>query len=293
MRSMTGFGVGAICNENLSVQVELKSVNGKFLDISMNMPRSYSGFENIVQTPIKNNLSRGNIECRVKVVQSAGSSDYEVNLDEALAEEVSHATFALSKRFEIPCGLKATDLIKINEIMHIIPKIIDVNEEVSELFFKASQRAVQNLLEMSRVEGKNLQKDLTAKIIELEKIVKQIELQVPIAVEEYKQKLTKRIQEALGEVEIDEARLLNEVAFFVDKYDINEELVRLNSHIAQFKKLISSDAPCGKQLEFLTQELTREVNTTGSKSSSVQITNLVLDAKTIVESIKEQIRNVE
>lgn len=293
MRSMTGFGVGVSSNEDFSVQVEIKSVNGKFLDITTNMPRSYLGFETVVLTPIKNNLSRGNVECRVKVIQSAENSDYQVDLDEALAEQVCFATMSLSKRFEIPCELKATDLIKINEIMKITPKIVEVSSVASDVFFDASQMAVQNLLEMSRIEGENLQKDLNSKITELEKIVKQIEVQVPLAIDEFKQKLTKRIQEALGEVEIDEAKLLNEVAFFVDKYDINEELVRLNSHIAQFKKLIFSDMPSGKQLEFLTQELTREVNTTGSKSSCVQITNLVLDAKIIVESIKEQIRNVE
>lgn len=293
MRSMTGFGVGVFSNEDFSVQVEIKSVNGKFLDITTNMPRSYLGFETAVVTPIKNSLSRGNVECRVKVIQGAENSDYQVDLDEALAEQVYFATMSLSKRFEIPCELKATDLIKINEIMKITPKVVEVSSVASDVFFDASQIAVQNLLEMSRIEGENLQKDLNSKITELEKIVKQIEAQVPLAIGEFKQKLTKRIQEALGEVEIDEAKLLNEVAFFVDKYDINEELVRLNSHIAQFKKLIFSDTPSGKQLEFLTQELAREVNTTGSKSSCVQITNLVLDAKTIVESIKEQIRNVE
>lgn len=293
MRSMTGFGASFVNNDNLCIQLEIKSVNGKFLEITTNMPRTYSGFENVVQSVIKENLSRGNVECRVKVSQITGESDYDINLDESLAEKVCLAGFALSKRFGLPCEMNATDLLKINEVMKIVPRIAEFNEETSALFEKATQDAVYNLLEMSKIEGENLQRDLTSKINSLEEVVKNIEKQVPLAVDEYKQKLTKRIQEALGEVEIDEAKLLNEVAFFVDKYDISEEVVRLNSHIAQFKKLIVADLPCGKQLEFLTQELTREVNTTGSKASSVNISNLVIEAKNIVESIKEQIRNVE
>ena len=293
MRSMTGFGVGVAENASYRVQIELKSVNGKFLDINVTIPRSYSKYEELVKQAIKEKLTRGTIDARVSVTKYGGESDYEIDLDENLAKKVVLAGRVIAETCDLPFEMNSTDVLKFNEVMKFVPNVSEVNEEAIDLFLEASLIACKGLVDMQEFEGENLKRDLTEKINALKMIVDEISIEVPLAIQEYKEKLKKRIEESLSGVEIDEARLLNEVAFFVDKFDINEELVRLNSHIEQFNSLINGNTPCGKKLEFLAQELTREINTTGSKSSNVKITALVLEAKTIVETIKEQIRNVE
>ena len=293
MRSMTGFGLGIAENDSYRVQVELKSVNGKFLDINTTIPKSYSKYEDLVKQAIKEKLTRGTIDARVSVTKHGGEFDYEIDLDENLAKKVVLAGRVVSEICDLPFEMNSTDVLKFNEVMKFMPNVNEVDSETMDLFLEASLIACKGIVDMQEFEGENLKRDLTEKIDALKVVVDAIKLEVPLAIQEYREKLKKRIEEALCGVEIDEAKLLNEVAFFVDKFDINEELVRLNSHIEQFKSLINGNTPCGKKLEFLTQELTREINTTGSKSSNVKITSLVLEAKTIVETIKEQIRNVE
>lgn len=293
MKSMTGFGVGVAENASYRVQVELKSVNGKYLDISVLIPRSYSKHEDLVKQAIKEKLTRGTVEARVSVTKYGGESDYEIDLDENLAKKVVLAGRVLAQVCDVPFEINCMDLLKLNEVMKFVPYVSEIDDETMDLFFEATLIACKGLIDMQSFEGDVLKQDLSEKINALKVVVDAIEAEAPNAVEEYREKLHARVQEALSGVEVDEARLLNEVAFFVDKYDINEEIVRLNSHIKQFKELIFGDTPCGKKLEFLTQELTREINTTGSKSGNSKITALVLDAKNIVETIKEQIRNVE
>lgn len=293
MRSMTGFGVGVAENASHRVQVELKSVNGKFLDITTNIPRSYSKYDDVVKQAIKEKLTRGTVDARVSVTKYGGESDYEIDLDENLASKVVLAGRVVAETCGLPFEMNSTDVLKFGEVMKFVPNVSEVDAETMDLFLEASLIACKGLVEMQVFEGENLKRDLIEKINALKTIVDAITLEVPLSVQEYREKLKKRIEESLCGVEIDETKLLNEVAFFVDKFDINEELVRLNSHIEQFKSLINGNTPCGKKLEFLTQELTREINTTGSKSSNVKITALVLEAKNIVETIKEQIRNVE
>ena len=293
MRSMTGFGVGVAENEFCRVRIEMKCVNGKFLDVNTKLPKGYTEVDGIIQDVIRKNVQRGSVDVLVQIDKFGGESNYDVKLDETLADKVVLAGRVISKKYQLPFNLTSIDLLKFDEIMEIVPTCALIDQELENLILRATNEAIDGVLTMSKIEGQNLKENLSDKLAELKIIVSNITNEVPRALNDYRLKLQKRMEEVLIGVEIDQARLLNEVAFFVDKYDITEELTRLNSHILQFFDLINSDQPCGKKLEFLTQELTREVNTLSSKSSSIEITNLCLDAKNIVETLKEQIRNVE
>lgn len=293
MRSMTGFGVGVAENEFCRVRIEMKCVNGKFLDVNTKLPKGYTEVDGIIQDVIRKNVQRGSVDVLVQIDKFGGESNYDVKLDETLADKVVLAGRVISKKYQLPFNLTSIDLLKFDEIMEIVPTCALIDQELENLILRATNEAIDGVLTMSKIEGQNLKENLSDKLAELKSIVSNITNEVPRALNDYRLKLQKRMEEVLIGVEIDQARLLNEVAFFVDKYDITEELTRLNSHILQFFDLINSDQPCGKKLEFLTQELTREVNTLSSKSSSIEITNLCLDAKNIVETLKEQIRNVE
>ena len=293
MRSMTGFGVGVAENEFCRVRIEMKCVNGKFLDVNTKLPKGYTEVDGIIQDVIRKNVQRGSVDVLVQIDKFGGESNYDVKLDETLADKVVLAGRVISKKYQLPFNLTSIDLLKFDEIMEIVPTCALIDQELENLILRATNEAIDGVLTMSKIEGQNLKENLSNKLAELKIIVSNITNEVPRALNDYRLKLQKRMEEVLIGVEIDQARLLNEVAFFVDKYDITEELTRLNSHILQFFDLINSDQPCGKKLEFLTQELTREVNTLSSKSSSIEITNLCLDAKNIVETLKEQIRNVE
>ena len=293
MRSMTGFGVGVAENEFCRVRIEMKCVNGKFLDVNTKLPKGYTEVDGIIQDVIRKNVQRGSVDVLVQIDKFGGESNYDVKLDETLADKVVLAGRVISKKYQLPFNLTSIDLLKFDEIMEIVPTCALIDQELENLILRATNEAIDGVLTMSKIEGQNLKENLSDKLTELKSIINNITNEVPRALNDYRLKLQKRMEEVLIGVEIDQARLLNEVAFFVDKYDITEELTRLNSHILQFFDLINSDQPCGKKLEFLTQELTREVNTLSSKSSSIEITNLCLDAKNIVETLKEQIRNVE
>ncbi len=291
MNSMTGFGHGEVeCNGN-KVSVDIKSVNGRFLDITAKMPKSFLCLEEQIKNQIKGVLARGTVDVFITITK-AEDEDVEVMLNKSLCEKIYSEAESLSKETDVPNGLSLKELIRVEGVLKLQQKDVDVSI-FSSLIQEATQKALNCLIEMRRQEGGSLKKDLRGKFTALKNVVDKISHEVPISINEYRAKLQNRITEALNNIEIDEAKLVNEVAFFVDKSDVNEEISRLYSHLNQVAGLFNANLPVGKQLEFISQEITREINTLGSKSASINITNLVLEAKTINESIKEQIRNIE
>ena len=291
MNSMTGYGHGEADLNGKKVVVDIKSVNGRFLDCTVKMPKSFLSLEDSIKSRIKEVISRGTIDIFLTITKSDDES-VDVKLNEALSLRIYEESSKLASALNLPHGLTIKDLLRIEGVMTMEVKELDV-EEYSPLIDNAVSIALEGLIKMRTREGENLKDDLLSKFSQLQSVVDKITEEIPKAINTYREKMYTRIAEALSSVEIDETRLVNEVAFFVDKSDVNEEITRLNSHIAQAIKLINENNSCGKQLEFISQEITREINTTGSKSPSLEITNWVLEAKNINESIKEQIRNVE
>ncbi len=291
MKSMTGFGHGEIEGNGIKISIDIKSVNGRFLDITTKMPKSFLSIEELIKSKIKETLIRGNVDVFISVSRESSNDDL-VKIDGSICNQIYNEAENISKNSNIPNEITIKDLLRVDGVLTVERRELEA-DEFAPMVNEALTSAISSLELMRVKEGENLKADLSKNITLLENIVNQIKEEVPKSVSTYRDKLASRIIEAIGAVEVDESKLINEVAFFVDKSDVNEEITRLYSHIEQFKVLINKDCALGKQLEFISQEMTREINTTGSKSGSIEITNLVLEAKNINESIKEQIRNVE
>ncbi len=286
---MTGYGKGVSQRENLTLTVELKAVNNRFLEINARLPKYFMAGEEIVRKEIGAVIKRGTVDFFYDLKDSGGSktliADYE------LAKLYCDVAKELSLRFGVLNELTTTDLMRIPDMITVANDF--PSEVLGELLKEATSKAVAELEVMRVKEGESIKRDFKELIASVERYLCKVVSRVPSVVEEYREKLQKRISEYLGEVEIDTARLVNEVAFFADKADINEEIKRLHSHIAQFKETLESERETGRKLDFLAQEMNREVNTMGSKSNDIEITNCVVAMKNELEKIKEQIRNVE
>ena len=290
MRSMTGFGKGIAEGYDRKITVELRSVNHRFLDLSSKLPRMLVCCEDAVRKEISKYLVRGHVDIYVT---------YE---DNRQGKAVIKPDFVAAARYrEIGDELMKmgfADDLTVSNVMRL-PEVLDLQAEeddesiIVELAVKATAAACQKLIAMRETEGEILKKDFLLKIAGLEKLVAEIKERAPLVHSEYAEKLRARIEESLADVAIDESRLLNEVAFFVDKSNIDEELTRLSGHLQHARSILNESGAIGKKLDFLVQEMNREVNTTGSKSNDLYITERVLLAKNEVEKIREQVQNIE
>ncbi len=291
MKSMTGYGRGVATRDGRTVSVELKSVNNRFLDVSCKLPKSLAYLEETVQKGVKQKISRGNVDVFL-TYENLTESSKKVNIDKALAAEYVAAAKTLRAEFRLEDDFDVTALLRTPEVVSVsVPE--DSREVVAELTKLAVEQAVERLENMRKTEGDGIYADLTKLIGNLEKLLKQAVIRAPQVVADYKKGLIARVKELLDGYEPDESKLLNEVAFFADKADVNEEISRLASHIGQFRAICKENAPQGRRLDFLSQEMVREVNTMGSKSNDITLTGYVVAMKNEVEKIKEQIRNVE
>lgn len=291
MKSMTGYGRGEAEDSGYKFVVDIKSVNGKFLDITLKAPKFILPIEDKIKKQISSVLSRGSVEVFVNITRQSESLKNLV-VDLPLAKQIMECEENLSNNFNLPRNMTSKDLLRFNGVLTEEEQEIDI-EVLGRGLSNAAAGALNELVSMREKEGLNLKIDLKSKIDGIEDCTKRVKEKAPEVVREYHDKIKVRVQELLGETVIDENKLANEVAFFADKADINEEIVRLESHIWQFNQLLDASEPVGKKLEFLSQEITREINTTGSKANNITLTNLVLEMKNLNESIKEQIRNVE
>lgn len=291
MNSMTGYGKGVAEKYERKITIELKSVNHRFLDLLFKLPRGFQFAEDIIRKTIaQGGVTRGHIDVYLTYEDNRTSKNA-LSLDKTLAENYLKiaselATIGYVNDLSVSTVLKTPEIVKLVESG-------DDEAILTELIAEAAAASVANLVRMRATEGKKLTEDIRAKVDAVEAGLRLIEDRAPAVAEDYRQKLSQRIAEALQGVQIDEARVCNEVAFFVDKSNIDEEVIRLRGHLAHYRELLPKEEPTGKQLDFLTQEANREVNTIGSKCNDAEITKGVLYLKNLIEMIREQVQNLE
>ncbi len=290
LKSMTGFGRAERATEGYNVKVTLKSVNHRYMDIAIKVPKYYTFMEDKIRTCAAKYISRGKVEVFVSLERTEGSGKTVV-LDEAVAANYVSALKSLKK-----LGLK--DDVKISTISqyHDIFKLEnnEADEEfISNLILDVFSEAAEDFVNMRINEGKNMEQDILSHLDLLAENLALVEERYPKIVEEYRNRLISKISEVLEDKNVDEARIVTEAAIFADKSDIGEETVRLRSHINEFKKAIVTDLPIGKKLDFMIQEMNRETNTMGSKANDVEISKIIVNMKSEIEKIREQIQNIE
>lgn len=292
MKSMTGYGRGEAKDESRSFVVEIKTINHRYNDFSVKMPKHINYLEEIVKKKVKSVVSRGKAEIYISMEYIAGD-DMVVTPNIELANSYKRAIGELAKSLNIEGDICLETMVKFPEILKLQKKEEDT-DAIEELLSESLDKALVQLSDMRQEEGKKLLEDMEEKLSAIETSILSIEKRAPEIVEEYRVRLNKRIEDLLdSKHDIDESRLANEVAYFADKAGIDEELVRLKSHISQARKTYKSDDVVGRKLDFIVQEMNREANTIGSKVGDIDITNGVVAIKTEIEKIREQIQNIE
>ena len=291
-KSMTGFGIGEFKDQYYNLSVECKTINHKYLDINPRIPRKLSFLEDKLRFLIKDHLGRGRVDIFVKfeTVTSVGS---QLVYDAELAKQYYHILKNIKSDFGLEEPISPVDIAKFPDVVKIT-EAEDDEEILWNMLSDAANKALENLCNMRIIEGKKLEKDILARADLLERSVCDLEKYTDTIEKEYKDKLYARISELLDDPKVvDEYRLAQEVAIYADKSNITEEIVRFKSHINQLRDTVTADEYVGRKMDFLIQEMNREVNTMGSKSSDVSIANLVINMKAELEKIREQVQNIE
>lgn len=291
-KSMTGFGIGEFKDQYYNLSVECKTINHKYLDINLRIPRKLSFLEDKLRFLIKDHLGRGRVDIFVKfeTVTSVGS---QLVYDAELAKQYYHILKNIKSEFGLEEPISPVDIAKFPDVVKIT-EAEDDEEILWNMLSDAANKALENLCNMRIIEGKKLEKDILARADLLERSVCDLEKYTDTIEKEYKDKLYARISELLDDPKVvDEYRLAQEVAIYADKSNITEEIVRFKSHINQLRDTVTADESVGRKIDFLIQEMNREVNTMGSKSSDVSIANLVINMKAELEKIREQVQNIE
>ncbi len=291
IRSMTGYGHYEYQNEEIRMSIEIKTVNHRYCDVYIRLPRQLSCFEDKVRSLITSRVSRGKIDVFINW-ENVGEGKKEVILDEGLARAYYEAMVKIAQNLGLREDISSSSLARFPEILRVEKKEEDA-EAIWSILEPGVNEAVNTLLTMREAEGEKLKNSLLDICDSIESYRQLILVRAPQVVAEYKEKLSARIRELIESNTVDEMRIAMEVAMFADKASINEELVRLKSHLDQFRDIISLDGPIGKKLDFLLQEMNREVNTIGSKANNLDITKNVVELKSEIEKIREQIQNIE
>lgn len=291
IKSMTGYGRGSFEQSGRSFNVEIKSVNNRYLDIFIRLPRGINTLEDRIRKYVATKVYRGKIDVYINQ-EKFGEDDVAVNVDENIAAAYYNALKTLKERFGLNEEITLSQLTNYPDVISMEKKEEDI-EVIWDILVKALDQAIELFLEMRSNEGTKLGKDIKERCQLIKTKVEEIENRSSGVVDEFREKIKVRITEYLKEIEIDEARLLNEVAFFADKSSITEEIVRLKSHISQLENTLSDRDTIGRKLDFLIQEMNREINTIGSKANDLYITNIVVDVKSELEKIREQVQNIE
>lgn len=292
INSMTGFGRAETNVEGIKLNVEVRSVNHRYHEVMFKMPKDLFGLEDQMKKLIQKYVKRGRVDVYI-TLDVEENPNQELKVDWGLVEQYIEVIKQFNERFNISGQPDIKDLLVIPDLIHLGQRNLDI-EQIAEPLLSALDLACQSLYDMRVKEGSNLYNDLKLRIEVMGKLLESVENRAPIVVEDYRNKLKTRITEWLDDsVELDEARLLNEVAFFTDKASIDEELTRLKSHFQQFLYFIDQAESVGRKLDFLIQEMNREVNTIGSKANDIQLSQAVVEMKSELEKMREQVQNVE
>jgi len=291
IKSMTGYGSAKMSVDELEISVEVKSVNNRYLDTSVRIPKSYIFAEDAIRTAVSKHITRGKVDVFV-TVDSSAAGDIAVSINEPLAEEYVKALKRLSFNYGLSGEISAMGLSRYPDVLKTERRETDKTAVVKGITEVLEQALCE--FDLMRIrEGEKMREDVLKHVERVSHGIETIAKQSPDSVSEYKEKLEARIRDMLEVTETIEARLLTEVALFADKVDVNEEIVRLNSHLSQLDDMIMTNSPVGRKLDFLIQEINREINTIGSKCSRAEITRHVVDIKSDMEKVREQIQNIE
>jgi len=291
IKSMTGYGSGEKIGCDKKFTVEIRSVNHRYSDINVKTPRSYAFAEDAMRKALTKYVSRGKVDVFLSVEGMNGESgEVFVNMD--IAGGYYTALEKLRSTFSIASPVTLQELSRFSDIF-TLQRAEEDTEAITALICEATKAAAEAFTAMREREGEQLFADLSEQTDSMEALVDQLEERTPKIVSEYAARLQARIREILDSVTVDEGRLLNEVAIFADKVNVNEELIRLRSHILQMREFLQAKEPIGRKMDFLIQEMNREINTVGSKSNDLEVARLVIDIKAIIEKLREQIQNVE
>ncbi len=291
IKSMTGFGRCEIMEGTRKYTVEMKSVNHRYLDVNIKMPKKLYMFESAIRGELKKYASRGKVDIFI-TMEDFSESNAMVKYNKDLAGEYMKHLQQIAEDFGLDNDIRVSTLSRYPEVLTMEEVAADEEELWKELK-KAFQGAAEQFVAARKVEGEHLRDDLTAKLDGMLERVAFIEERSPQIVKEYRAKLEAKVQELLGDTKVDEARLLTEVTIFADKSCVDEEIVRLKSHIATTKQTLLTGGDIGRKLDFIAQEMNREANTTLSKSNDLEISNCAIELKTEIEKVREQIQNIE
>ncbi len=288
---MTGFGRASENINGLDVTVEIKSVNHRYFEFAVRIPRVYQFIEEKLKSLCQQSISRGKIELSVFIEDNSENGTV-IEINRQYADAYITALKTLSKEYGIKNDIKVSVLAGNSELFKVTRKELD-EEAVTEAITVVASKAISSFIDMRRSEGERLCNDVLSRTDTILSKVALIEERSPETVKAYRERLEQKIKELLEDVKVDEQRLLTETAVFADKVAVDEETVRLRSHITQLKSLLNEDAPMGKKLDFIVQEMNRETNTIGSKCQDIEIAHIVVDIKSEIEKIREQIQNIE
>ncbi len=289
--SMTGYGRSETKENNKEITIEIKSVNHRYSDFNIRVPRHYAFLEDRAREYLKKFISRGKIDVYISI-DFFGVDKREVVLDEELVEGYIKAMHELKDKYKLIDDISVTSVTAFNDIFKV-EKTKEDPEELWQAVVKVIDYAVADFISMRTREGSRLKCDITERGRDIINILEDIKLRSPKVVEAYKEKIEFRIGELLQNVPLDENRILIETAIFADKISITEEIVRLESHICELEAILEDDTPSGRKLDFLIQEMNREINTIGSKANDLNISKCVVEIKSEIEKIREQIQNIE
>lgn len=291
VKSMTGYGGAKGTEGAYKLSVELKSVNNRYLDTSVRLPRSFMYAEEAVKSAIQTHVSRGKVDVFISFDTAFGEG-IAVKVNEDLASGYKAAIETIGAKLGVNADVTAYQIARLSDVLTLDKKEIEKDEAHKELM-QVLEKALTDFDTMREREGRKLFDDISSRLDNIEEFVSFVETRSPQAVTEYRERLTKKMQEILENKQIDESRILTEAAIYADHIATDEETVRLRSHIEQMRGMLTSDTPTGRKLDFIVQELNRETNTIGSKCNNNDITRVVLDMKSEIEKIREQVQNIE
>jgi len=288
---MTGYGIAKGTSGKIEISVEIKSVNNRYLDCTIKLPRVFNAFEEPLKAIVQNHISRGKVDVYV-AIDSSNADDIDIKVNARLAGAYISALRALAAEHGMKSDIKPIDLTRFPDIFQAEKREVD-SEQVCSDIGSVLKEAILGFNDMRIREGAQLQSDIIARLAGIERLTDLAEAISPRSVAEYRKKLELRMHEILHANNIDEQRILTEAAIFADRVAINEETVRLRSHIAQLREILLSMEPVGRKIDFLVQEFNREANTIGSKGNDPEMSRIVVELKAEIEKIREQAQNIE
>ena len=291
VKSMTGYGRGEAVLNGRSITVEVRSVNNRYLDCSVKVPRLYIFAEDAIKSRVQNSISRGKVDVFVTLDNTQGDQ-VEVSVNQSVADGYYNALTALRDRYGLRDDISVSLLSRFQDVLLVEKSQEDV-EAVAKDICIVLDTALADFNAMRQREGEKLAEDIRSRAASIAMLLEKVEKRSPQTVSEYRAKLENRMREVLENTQIEESRILTEAAIFADKVAVDEETVRLHSHLGQLEEMLSGGVPVGRKLDFLIQEFNREANTIGSKCSDIEITRTVVDIKAEIEKIREQVQNIE